>query len=44
VGDFLGIIIEEQKGYAFLLTQTGCIEKVIKTVGMEDYKKCATTT
>jgi hypothetical protein len=30
VGDFLGIRIEKQKGNAFLLTQTGLIEKVIK--------------
>jgi hypothetical protein len=34
VGYFLGIIIEKQKGNAFLLTQTGLIEKVIKAGGM----------
>jgi hypothetical protein len=42
VGDFLGIRIEKQKVNAFLLTQTGLIEKVIKAGGMEDCNKCAT--
>jgi hypothetical protein len=42
VGDFLGIRIKKQKGNAFLLTQTGLIEKVINAGGMEDCNKCAT--
>jgi hypothetical protein len=36
------IRIEKQKGSAFLLTQTGLIEKLIKAGGMEDCNKCAT--
>jgi hypothetical protein len=42
MGFFIGIRIEKQKGNAFLLTQTGLIEKVIKARGMEDCNKCAT--
>jgi hypothetical protein len=42
VGDFIGIIIEKQKGNSFLFTQTGLIEKVIKAGGMEDCNKVAT--
>jgi hypothetical protein len=42
VGDSIGIRIENQKGNAFLLTQTGLIEKVTKAGGMEDCNKCAT--
>jgi hypothetical protein len=38
----IGIRIEKQKGNAFLLSQTGLIEKVIKAGGMEDCNKCAT--
>jgi hypothetical protein len=43
VGDFLGIRIEKQKGNTFLLTQTGLIDKVITSGGMEDCNKLATT-
>jgi hypothetical protein len=41
VGGFLGIRIEKQNGNAFLLTQTGLIEKVIKAGGIEDFKRIA---
>jgi hypothetical protein len=41
VGGYLAIRIEKQKGNAFILTQTGLIEKVIKAGGMEDCNKCA---
>ena len=42
VGNFLGIKIEKQAGSAFLLTQTGLIDKVIKATGMDDCNSVAT--
>jgi hypothetical protein len=42
VGDFLGIRISKEGEGAFLLTQTGLIDKVLKTSGMEDYNRCCT--
>ena len=42
VGDFLGIHIEKSGPKQFTLTQTGLINKVIKTVGMETCNPCVT--
>jgi len=42
VGDFLGIRIEKSANDTFKLTQTGLIEKVIKTLGMTDCNTAVT--
>ena len=42
VGDFLGIRIEKCANDTFKLSQTGLIEKVIKTLGMIDCSTAVT--
>jgi hypothetical protein len=42
VVDFLGIRIAKEGENTFLLTQTGSIDKVLKTAGMEDCNCCCT--
>jgi len=42
VGDFLGIRIAKTGPGEFILTQTGLINKVLKTASMEDSKSCRT--
>jgi hypothetical protein len=42
VGDFLGIQIVKEGNGTFQLTQTGLIDKVLKSAGLEDCNRCVT--
>jgi hypothetical protein len=42
VGDFLGIRIAKQADGTFELTQTGLLDKVLRTAGMVDCNRCTT--
>jgi Reverse transcriptase (RNA-dependent DNA polymerase). len=44
VGDFLGIRIEQRSNGSFYLTQTGLVDKILKTTEMTDCNAVATPT